>query len=111
MKTKIIAANAFAIYAVAILIGVVLISFYALGKIRNSEALMAAKEYVKSDPLVLERIGRVEDYGYFVTGSVKSDVASLNFEIKGGSSDLEARCNLAKDPQTGKWQVLNIKYK
>ncbi len=83
---------------------VVVLGVVALSKIKNSEAFAAAARHVESDSLVIQKFASIEDYGFFVTGSVGREAARLRFGFDGSIKAGRVECDLIKGPD-GAWLV------
>jgi hypothetical protein len=99
------------VVAGALLIGgIVGVAFYSIGK---SEAAATAKNFLRSNEKLIEDIGEVRDFGFFITGNVKVDgsdgVATLNLKVIGARRTVNATVDLA---YTGgrDWRVIDASY-
>jgi hypothetical protein len=95
------------LFAGAIIGGV----FYA---VNNSEATTVAKNFLRSNEKLKQDIGEVRDFGYFVTGSIKSrnndGNASLYLKVIGERRTVNAEVYLMYK-QGRQWRVTDASYK
>jgi hypothetical protein len=86
-------------------------AFYAIG---NSEAARAAKEFLRQSEKLKQDIGEVKDFGYLVTGSIKTGGgdgnASLHLKVIGERRDAQASVYLMYK-QGHKWRVTDAEYR
>ncbi|OKL40771.1 cytochrome c oxidase assembly factor Coa1 family protein [Pontibacter flavimaris] len=107
--TKIII-SAFAIlFVIALLINVV-ISI----KIKETAAFIAAQEYMKENPAVIDAIGEVEGYGFLISGSIESSSeggkAFFSYTVKGSRDNAPVHVVLEKD-SSKVWRVKDFRMK
>ena len=82
--------------------------------ISQSEAATTAKNYLRSSEKLKQDIGEVKDFGYFVTGSIKSNNndgnASLNLKVIGERKTVNASVYMMYR-QGRQWRVTEASYK
>ena len=112
-KLVIIIASIFAVLAliVALFVGAIVGGvFYA---INNSEATTTAKNFLRSNEKLKQDIGEVRNFGYFVTGSIKSrnndGNASLGLKVIGERRTVNAAVSLMYR-EGRKWRVTDASY-
>lgn len=100
---------------ILILVGVGTVLFWGLflmimNDMKSSEAYHTAKEYVAQDPEVLEKIGRVDGYGFWVTGELTENrSAILKFTIN-GEKDSKLNAVVSLEKETEGWAVIESEY-
>jgi hypothetical protein len=87
---------------------------YVENYIRNSGACKAAKEFLSHDKQIIEKVGKVLDFGYIVTGHITSGErwgsATLNLKVIGERKNLTVLVYLY-DSTGFKWKVQKTKIK
>jgi hypothetical protein len=82
--------------------------------ISHSEAATTAKSFLRSSEKLKQEIGEVKDFGYFVTGSIRSHSdagnASLNLKVIGERQTVNATVDLMYR-QGRQWRVTDATYK
>ena len=97
---------------IALFVGAIVGSvFYGIS---HSEAAETAKNYLRSNEKLKQDIGEVKEFGYFVTGSIKSQNddgnASLNLKVIGERKTVNASVYLMYR-QGRQWRVTDASYK
>ena len=81
-------------------------------QVRNSDAAVVARKFLKSNERLKADIGDVKDFGSFITGSISqsgSGTAILNLKVIGARKTVNASVELMY--RSGKeWRVTNASY-
>ncbi len=71
-------------------------------RISNSREFLVAKEYLKSNPEILEKVGEIKDFGNFPSGSIRSEdgsiFAQIEVEVQGAKSRADIVLIMSKSP-------------
>ncbi|HKS28694.1 MAG TPA: cytochrome c oxidase assembly factor Coa1 family protein [Pyrinomonadaceae bacterium] len=90
--------------------GVVGIAFYSVA---NSDAAVTAKEFLRGNEKLKHDIGEVKDFGYFVTGEIKTEGgggrARLHLKVIGERRTVNASVRL-EYRDSGAWRVREASY-
>jgi cytochrome oxidase complex assembly protein 1 len=86
---------------------------FALYQVGNSEAAVAAKNFLRANEKLKQEIGDVKDFGSIVTGSMNmgsdTGAATLNFKVIGSRKTVNASVDLAYS-QSRSWRVSSASY-
>lgn len=73
-------------------------------RISNSREFFVAKEYLKSNPEILEKVGEIKDFGDFPSGSIRSEdgstFAQIEVEVQGAKSRADVILIMSKSPNS-----------
>ncbi|NVK84247.1 MAG: hypothetical protein HWE21_08000 [Cytophagia bacterium] len=76
----------------------------------KSEAFRVAKEYIQADSVLIEKIGRIEEFGTRIGGSLNPNSnANLSFKVYGEKGSERVRCRLEVNEE-GVWLVESLEY-
>ena len=76
----------------------------------NSDAFQVAKEYIQKDSVLIEKIGRLEEFGTSIGGSLNTNSsANFSFKVYGEKGSERVRCRLELSNE-GVWVVKSLDY-
>lgn len=76
----------------------------------DSEAFQVAKEFIQQDSVLIEKIGRLEEFGTSIGGSLNPNSnATLSFKVYGEKGSERVRCRLEVN-NVGVWVVKSLDY-
>lgn len=106
--------NKFAKYilytAVGIIIFIVVVTIGNTIKINNSEAYSIAKNEILVESIIVEKVGKVESFGNFPSGSIKTvngiDYAQLEIKVIGSKKEVDVVVSMEKN--NAEWVLKDI---
>ena len=81
-----------------------------LEKFKNSEPYKISLKSISSNQEILEKVGKIEGFDFFVQGSLKSNYAFFLIGVNGTKDDIDVRCELIKDMDSGVWKLVEMEW-
>ncbi|MCO6164537.1 hypothetical protein [Flavobacterium sp. NRK F7] len=86
--------------AIGIIIFILVVTIGNTIKINNSEAYSIAKKKILEENIIVEKIGKVESFGNFPSGSIKTvngiEYAQLEMKVIGSQKELDIVVSMEK---------------
>lgn len=108
MKTKFVKSILYS--AIGIIILIVVVTIGNTIKINNSEAYTIAKNKMLDESIIVEKIGKVESFGNFPSGSIKTvnGIEYAQLEMKVIGSEKEADVVVYMEKNNDEWILKDV---